>query len=190
MKQWTKLSLWIVLAGTATYVFYRYIGPSVAAVIFVLFILIGQRGHVDDEVLIANLEKDSGKYELLISMFREDAPLAVAHPTWISPDKSISAERWKEYKALFKELQLDAGMRYYSLQFIEGERHKAGESIEFISTAQGLVTGGSSKGYVYRPESPSPLFDSLDEARTNLESGTTGYRRINDEWYITFVWYD
>jgi hypothetical protein len=137
------------------------------------------RDHVTDQVLISDLRKNKNKYEKLISMFREDAPASVIHPTWMSPDNVITAARWDEYKKLFLELGLDAGMRSWG-----------GDSICFISTAQGLVTGGSSKGYMFKPENPKPLYMSLDNIPDDLESNVMGYRKINDEWYIVFDWDD
>ena len=137
------------------------------------------RDHVADQALISDLEINMGKYEKLISMLREDSPATVIHPTWISPDNVISETRWDEYKTLFSELGLDAGMRSWG-----------GNSIWFISTAQGLVTGGSSKGYMYKPENPKPLFSSLDKIPEGLASNVKGYRKINDEWYIVFDWDD
>jgi hypothetical protein len=128
---------------------------------------------------MADLEKNISKYEKLISMFREDSPISVVHPTWINPKKVISENRWNDYKSIFLELGLDAGMRSWG-----------GESIWFISTAQGLVTGGSSKGYMYKPEIPKPLYSSLDTIPEDLESNVKGYRKINDNWYIIFDWDD
>ena len=112
-------------------------------------------------------------------MFREDYPIKVLHPTWLDPKNSITEGRWNQYKVLFKDLELDAGMRSWG-----------GESIEFISTARGLVTGGSSKGYVYKPISHLPLYVSLSEAPKDLKSNVRAYRKINDIWYITYTWDD
>jgi len=112
-------------------------------------------------------------------MFREDHLVAIVHPDWISPDNVITADRWAEYQSLFDELELNAGMRAW------GE-----SSICFISTAQGPVTGGSSKGYMYQPATHVPLFPALDEIPQTLQANVKGYRKINDEWYIVLVWDD
>lgn len=150
-----------------------------AALIWWLGSIINGRDHVSDEDLIRNLQTDSKKYSQLISMFREDYPLKVVHPTWIDPKNSISDTRWSEYKVLFKDLELDAGMRGW-----------VGDSILFISTAQGLVTGGSSKGYIYKPINHLPLYSSLSKAPKDLKSNVRAYRKINDTWYITYSWDD
>lgn len=150
-----------------------------AGFIWFVFSDIHGRDHVADYVLISDLKKDIKKYEKLITMFRVDAPATVIHPTWVSPDNIISESRWDEYKKLFSDLGLDGGMRSWG-----------GDSIWFISTAQGLVTGGSSKGYMYKPQNPVPLFTNLDQIPEGLESNVKGYRKINDEWYIVYDWDD
>jgi len=99
------------------------------------------RGHVSDEILIENLTSDIAKFELLITMFREDNAATVIHPKFLNPDNAISNTRWNAYKKLFEELELDAGMRSLN-----------GRSIWFISTARGLSIAGSLKGYIFMPE--------------------------------------
>lgn len=173
------MSGWIKKIALAVISFVALIAVGGIALLYIIFSLIHGRDHVSDEVLIQNLGENIVKYELLISMFREDAPASVIHPTWMSPDHVVDDERWRKYKTLFDELELDAGIRTWG-----------GESIRFISTAQGLVTGGSMKGYVYRPENPFPQYPSLNQIPDDLESNVTGYRKINEQWYIMFNWDD
>jgi len=148
-----------------------------AGFVWYVFSDIQGRDHVIDQVLISDLRSNKNKYEKLISMFREDAPASVIHSTWMSPDNVVTEARWDEYKNIFLDLGLDAGMRSWG-----------GDSIWFISTAQGLVTGGSSKGYMYKPENPQPLYSSLDSIPEDLASNVMGYRKIDDDWYIVFDW--
>lgn len=166
----------IVISLTIVAVLLYVAGPRLVSSIFSD---IQGRDHVADQDLISGLEVDKVKYQRLVSMFREDAPVTEVHPNWINPDKVISQARWDDYKVLFSELGLDSGMRSWG-----------GESIWFISTSQGLVTGGSSKGYMYKPESPHPLFTSLDKIPKGLESNVKGYRKISDDWYIVLEWDD
>jgi hypothetical protein len=100
------------------------------------------RAHASDEEPIHNLEEHREQFQLVISMFREDGT-GVIHPTWMSPDNVVSSERWGEYRRLFRQLGLDGGVR--------GLRGDCAECLWFISTSQGFVTHGSSKGYLYRP---------------------------------------
>ncbi len=144
---------------------------------FVIAPLMRDRDHLPDEILIQNLNTDIKKFELLIKMFKEDTPVSVVHPTWIAPENAITKERWYEYKKLFSELRLDGGMRSW-----------LGESILFTSTAQGLSIGGSSKGYIYKPESPVPLYTNLENISPYSEKSGKGYKKINENWYIYFDW--
>ena len=158
---------------------------SVTALIFLvlsgLSYLFGDlgRAHESDQSLMNNLRLHKAQYELLITMFHDDAPVQIVHPTFLQPDGAITAERWDQYKKLFNQLGLDGGMRGWE-----------GEGIWFLSTTQGLVTGGSSKGYWYRPRSAVPLFPNLDSIPADLPSNVRGFRKIDDDWYITFDWDD
>ena len=135
------------------------------------------REHVSDQSLMHNLQLHKAKYELLIKMFYDDAPVQIIHPTFLQPEGAITAERWDQYKKLFSELGLDGGLRGWD-----------GEGIWFLSTTQGLVTGGSSKGYWYKPRSAAPLFQNLDAIPSDLPSNVRGFRKIDDDWYITIDW--
>jgi len=170
MTRWKK-TLAVLLTAAAVF------AATVVGGFTYLVYLIHGRDHVSDQHLVDNLARDKNKYEQLIRMFRDDAPIRVVHPTFVEPVGIISSERWDKYKALFEELQLDAGMRSWE-----------GKEIWFISTAQGLVTGGSSKGYMYQPVLAKPEFHSLDRIPADLPSNVRGYRKIDEDWYITIDW--
>lgn len=144
-------------------------------IVIVLFNMATEKDHLSDELLINNLNTDKAKYETLITMFKQDKPITVVHPTWILPKNAISNERWNVYKRLFNELDLDAGMRSWG----------GNESIYFISTARGMLDSSSSKGYVYKPQKPEFLFKNLDEFPKNLPKNARAYRKIDNDWYIT-----
>lgn len=151
------------------------VSASAVGLLSYIYLDIQGRDHVPDEILIENLTSDFAKFEQLITMFREDNPVTVIHPNFMAPDDAISNTRWNAYKRLFEELELDAGMRALK-----------GESIWFISTARGLSIAGSLKGYIFMPENPRPLYQSLNQRPDDLKSGVRGYRKINNEWYISF----
>lgn len=44
------------------------------------------------------------------------------------------------------------------------------------------------KGYAYCSEMPSPRFESLTREPTGLPHATTGYRMIDDHWFIFYWW--
>lgn len=172
MPFWKKA----LLAALGTLVL--VIGLAIAGIVYVGNMIHG-RDHLSDQALIDKLHQDRAKYALLIEMFRQDSPVQVVHPTFVHPAGAITPQRWAQYKVLFTELGLDAGMRAWE-----------GQEIWFISTAQGLVTGGSSKGYMYKPSAPKPLFRNLDKIPAELPSNVRGYRKIDDDWYITVDWDD
>lgn len=133
--------------------------------------------HPTDEELIAKLSESTPRYEQLITMFRADHPLTVVAPTWQSPAGQLSEDRWNEYKNIFEELELDMGLRKWD-----------DESIWFLNSTRGMVTGGDSKGLIYKPGNPIPLYSSLNERPHDLKSGVRAYKKISDNWYITFDW--
>lgn len=144
-----------------------------------IWFFIGERAHEPDEALIENLREHRDEFERLILMFHEDAPLAIVHPTWMEPPNGVGAQRWDAYKELFAELELDGGIRAASWH--------GGKCIEFISTAQGFVFHDSIKGYLYRPDNPSPQHLSLDFLSDEPTGhGPSGYRKVDDDWYLFF----
>ena len=78
--------------------------------VWYVFSEIKGRDHAPDESLIKNLETHKAEFQQVITMFREDRPATVIHPTWMSPDNVVSPVRWGAYKMLFTQLGLDAGM--------------------------------------------------------------------------------
>ena len=140
---------------------------------------VNEREHLSDNELISSLNENIEHYTSLVTMFRDDAPLSIAHPIRIHPRNSIFPQRWQEYKRLFNKLKIEAGMRRWQE-----------ESIWFISSTQSLASGASSKGLMYQPKSPSPLYNSLDEHPKDLNSNVKGYRKINEDWYIVYDWDD
>ena len=176
MREWIErialsiLALWLLIAA---------IVAGVVLFLYVQFQSFEERPHLTDEALIENLRENMDQYNLLIEMFAADYPLTTVHPHFIRPDHEISAERWEEYQKIFRELELDAGMRY-----------GPNESIWFISTTHGLMTGGSIKGYVYRPKTPTPLYTSLNSIPDDLKSNVYAFKKINEEWFISFYWDD
>jgi len=156
--------------------------PVIVFVGFLLFFsyMIGVfKEHPTDEELISQLMENTPRYEQLIKMFRSDHPLTVVAPTWQSPDGQLSNNRWNEYKVIFEELELDMGLRKWDA-----------ESIWFLNSIRGMVTGGDSKGLMYKPENPTPLYPSLNERPNDLESGVRAYKKIDENWYITYDWND
>ena len=156
--------------------------PLLGVVILVLgfaYVIGVFKDHPSDEQLIAQLENEKKAYTQLISMFHNDYPIKVIVPTWQSPSGQLTVGRWAEYNELFRQLDIDMGMRA-----------RDENSVWFLNSTRGLASGGDIKGLIYKPESPSPLYNSLNEKPPDLNSGVRAYKKINQDWYITYDWND
>jgi hypothetical protein len=116
--------------------------------------------------------------------------------TWIAPDfwnaevetdrtgtarprATLSPERWEEYRALFRETDVRNG--------ISG----GVGSVRFLYWATGMVTGGTSKEYVYMTTEPRwPVVESLDRMPFRPESNQPVFRHIDGPWYLVYMWDD
>ncbi|MDA0203841.1 MAG: hypothetical protein O3A53_04640 [Acidobacteria bacterium] len=149
---------------------------STAAIIGLLSSIEGD--HASDKVLIQHLERRAADFERLVAMFQQDNRASVVDYTHVQPDGVITVEQWDDYKALFDELELKGGVR-------RSEGQGPG-TVWLVSTFQGFVTHGSSKGFLYQPTNSAPLYPSLDEMSENREGLGIGYRKIDEEWYLVF----
>ncbi len=132
-------------------------------------------GHPSDKKLLTNFEHNRSKYETLVTMFQQDSSAQAIAPNWMRPDDVITQDRWDDYKALFFELELEGGLR----------SHGDG-SIQFISSASGLPSASSGKGFMFRPGNPQVIYDNLDKFHDNRMS----FLKIDDDWYIFLHWTD
>jgi hypothetical protein len=146
--------------------------------------LFGDRPHPTDASLIENFEKNRDDLERLAAMCREDANMVriapsflwrVDHAGWPRPESEwgITKERWDQYRELFGKLGLTMGINNYQP-----------ESIYFLSSTRGLVTGGSSKGYAYLSEPPERTEESLDDFKFEKEGAV--YRHLTGDWYLFY----
>lgn len=101
--------------------------------------------------------------------------------TGVIPDSKsklgITDDRWKEYKKLFDKLGLK-----------EGIVNNQPDLVEFISSAEGVIMGGSVKGYVFLKKEPENVVDSIDDItfRNSNKSINIAYRKIKDNWYLFY----
>ena len=148
--------------------------------------------HPTDAELIRRLEMHGAAFERLITMSAVDSSVIRVAPdftrlehNWAWPRSDdllgFSRERWSEYRRLFDRLDLENG-----LERVNGE-HAA---VYLLASAYGLVTGGSSKGYVHATQPPGRLYASLDAAPADIESNVTVYRHVSGSWYLYYVWDD
>jgi hypothetical protein len=148
--------------------------------------------HPSDAELIHRLEVHRADFERLVAMSATDSSVIRVAPSftrlednWAWPRSDdllgFSPERWREYRQLFDRLDLENG-----LERVNGE-HAA---VYLLASAFGLVTGGSSKGYVHATQSPGRLYASLDAPPADIESNVTVYRHVGGSWYLYYEWDD
>jgi hypothetical protein len=130
--------------------------------------------HPTDQVLIANFRQHQAEFNQLLQMFHADVGVGRIAPDFT--DKPIPLQRWNEYRGLFRSLGLEAGIEGYGTK----------DFIWFHSSASGLATSGSSKGYVYTVQAPKPVVDDLDTASS--EDSEEIYRQIEGFWYLYCEW--
>jgi len=149
-----------------------------------------ERSHPSDAELERVFRDHQSDFELLLGMSKVDSKVMRISPdfTWLVDDSSwprpkdrlgFSEGRWNEYRQLFQKLKLQNGLLSYQTQ----------GTTYFLASSQGLVTGGSGKGYVYSEKALMPLSESLDNVSTELLSKSanhTVYKKIGDNWYLFY----
>ena len=147
--------------------------------------LFDDQPHTPDAVLIENFEKNRDDFEQLATMCREDANMAriapdflwrTDHVGWPRPQSEwgITQERWDEYRELFTKLRIPKGVNNYQPKMTW-----------FISSTQGMVTSGSSKGYAYLSEPPKRTEESLDGYKFQADDRAV-YRHLTGHWYLYY----
>ena len=147
--------------------------------------------HLNDANLIRNFEQHEQEFNRLIQMAKEDSHVVrIAYDfTWLDtnyhwprPDSEIgiTKDRWDQYRQMFLRLGLKEGLSWTS----DG-------SLILITSAKGLMTDGSAKGYIFSTKPLSPTFDSLDHMGEEIKSGKIQpglpvYRKIKENWYLYY----
>jgi hypothetical protein len=146
----------------------------------------------DDDFLIETFESNRSDFEGLVRMMSEDTRIAPLHKVardYVQydagqGDTTIDEQRLQEYRDLFTKLDL--------LSITHYTRNE--ESFVITVYAEGWSPeGGIYKGYEYFPDGfPARLEDSLVASLEYnpqvYESGTWLYRKINDNWYLWFLY--
>ena len=139
----------------------------------------GHRG--DLESLVSMAEADSS-----VSRIANDFIWRKDSVAWPRPESEwgITADRWNEYRKLFRKVGLSAGFSEDS----QGD-------IYFISYTAGSVVSGASKGFVYcrKTEFSTNAFLPCTEQRdSGKHEGAKGngseYQRLAEHWYIYSDW--
>jgi hypothetical protein len=143
----------------------------------------GDIPHKTDAEMIANFKAHKREFEQLLQMVVTDKGLTRVDDNWTSPEDpqtiGLSKLRLDEYRKLFQKVGTPRGFSANAVR----------DSIEFISSAQGMVTHGSSKSYVYTTIVPSLIVENIDSYREQNNSFYPVYKRIEGNWYIRFDLY-
>lgn len=150
--------------------------------------LLFDKTHTSDEILLKTFRENRADFELLARMAKQNSNMVriADNFTWTKDSAAfprpeselgITNERWEEYKRLFRKLGLTNGILNYQP-----------DKIYFTASSQGLLTGGSSKGYAFLREEPALLSDSLDNYDFNNSKKETNFvfRRLEGNWYLYY----
>jgi hypothetical protein len=168
-----------------------FAGAVVAAVAVALFVRSGgwlflspRSPHPTDAVLIERFAQRRAAFESLRVLFEADAIVARLTPdaeeefaadpaTYPVPRALIAPERRAKYRRLLAELEVTQ---------IRGDA--ARDAIEWVSSSQGLMIGGSANGYVHLRRPPSQTVPDLSDYQPEGGSAGTGFRPHDGGWYV------
>ena len=144
-------------------------------------------GHPSDAALEREFTAQRAAFEQVARMATADTALWRISDTWYRtregenrevPSTLLPAERWAQYRALFRTLELDAGV---SIE--EGD-------VILERSASGLGVSGSGKGYRYHrgPMPLTPLCPSLDRPIASDPGSGNGlcFKSLRDGWYLFY----
>jgi hypothetical protein len=143
--------------------------------------VVGQR-HRSDADLIRTFTEHRTQFEEIVAMTSQDDKLRRVDDTWTDPadpaEAGVSAERIAQYREKMSAIGVARGFATYG-----GPGY-----VELYASAQGLVTGGSSKGYLHTTRPPAPLVEDLDAAAKAAGPSILPpvYRRIDQDWYLFY----
>lgn len=146
--------------------------------------------HPTDEQLISLFQQNSEDFETLRRMIMKDDGVASMNYRFHDhigirivvhyfPCERLSRQRWRDYRELFRALDLENGITRTMQNGI-----KQGDRVRFNVSSQGLSISGSSKDIVYASEPPSPVVESLDNW-VPVDSWVA-YRHITGNWYLMY----
>jgi len=150
---------------------------------------------LSDDSLMKQFNKHRGDLETLVSMAETDSSMSrIADDfierkdsaAWPRPESQwgITADRWNDYRKLFRKVGLSDG-------FSEDDQG----DIYFITYTAGSVVSGTSKGFVYCRKiefSKSPFLPCTEQHNSGKQESMTGdgseYRRLAEHWYLYSDW--
>jgi len=186
MKKLFIISIYLAIAGAVCGILLFFIMlPGI--LLGIGFILTAPDGtHQSDAILIQKFHENRKEFDTLVSMIQEDVNLHIVDNDWTDPhDPStigVTPARIAEYRKLFSQCGIPRGF----------SRYQNPKKIEFIATSFGLVTGGSSKGYVYQivPPHSSYIVHSIDNYKPKDKRSFVIFRQITTNWYLYYLYDD
>ena len=158
---------------------------AVPTLIFALMSFGESAPHPSDKSLGQTFFAHESDFNKLVEMCNADSHVVriASDFTWLDhnaawprPESELgfSRQRSDEYRSLFSKLGLTAGVLNYQP-----------DSVMFLASTLGLVTGGSSKGYAYSLKEPEVIVDSLDNA--SFSKSRIAYKRLKGNWYLFYM---
>ena len=145
--------------------------------------------HPTDSILEARFHQHEAEFDGLVDMSHADLKVVriTSDFTWLEhnsawprPESELgfSKERWNQYRALFKVLGLDGGIL----------QETGGRVTYLISSASGLATHSTMKGYAYSMDELSPTAASLDKATSSMPQGhAVVFKKLKNHWYLFYM---
>jgi hypothetical protein len=169
-------------------------GGVLAVVVLLPFLLLKacqwSDAHPTDKALIEEFQRNRAAFIDLRDMIAQEPRVTrVAEDfIWIDGMHNVSEadrptylpdERLARYKSLFEELTLESGV----IRYEDG-------SIGFLRSSSGMVTGGSSKEFIWSQRLSGPGRAPSDSRRLKdacvPRSGCSSVQQIAPEWFISF----
>lgn len=143
--------------------------------------------HPSDEKLAGIFWTNESDFAHLVAMSNTDSNVVRIAPefTWLAQnvkwprpieELGFTTDRWDQYRGLFKKLSLKEGLT----------RYPESGTILLIASSEGLVTGGSSKGYAYSTKRLPVVDASLDTYTPSPSSPGRVYKQLSGPWYLFY----
>src|SRR6266404_6143785 len=166
------------------------LGDVMTAVILIMVLFLtgcnspSESHHPSDKQLLQNFQQHEADFNRLLRMASDDVKAVRIskdftwldnNMSWPRPDSELgfSRERWDDYRKLFKELGLTAGIT---------RREDIANVVFFVASDEGAALRGTEKGYAYSPQEPHPLVESLDRIEVPMRNMVPVYKRLKGAW--------
>lgn len=144
--------------------------------------------HETDDAMLQNFAENRAVFEKVVTQLQQDKDIRRVDDNWYrladGRARSDSPGRIAQYRNLFKQISTERGI--YASYSPDGNPR-----ILFLSNCIGMVTGGSSKGYLYQPHPEDDLLlvdsiDDYDQQKDLWRSYWAVHRKIEgaEGWYL------